>query len=240
MLGPPDASAFLTTSFYVFTIALVLSIIALVHRANSWQDGSTGGARWTALFAVGAAAWLALTWVVAANGTLAEFDRRPPPLVLLAIAIFALSITLAFSRVGARLATLPFAWLVVAQAFRLPLELLMHRAADERVMPIQMSYSGRNFDIATGATALIVAALLAAGFGGRKLVAGWNVLGTALLANILYVAIISTPVFAAFGPDNLNTWVAYPPFVWLPTVMVVWALTGHLIIFRKLAKGSRG
>jgi hypothetical protein len=38
----------------------------------------------------------------------------------------------------------------------------------------------------------------------------------------------------AFGPDNLNTWVAELPFVYLPAVMVVSAVVGHVVILRKL------
>ena len=46
-------------------------------------------------------------------------------------------------------------WILVAvQGFRLPLELAMHRLYERGIMPEQMSYSGRNFDIVTGATAL--------------------------------------------------------------------------------------
>ena len=32
----------------------------------------------------------------------------------------------------------------------------------------------------------------------------------------------------------MNVWVAMPPFVWLPTVLVVAALGGHIVIFRRL------
>jgi len=49
------------------------------------------------------------------------------------------------------------------------------------------------------------------------------------------VAVISTPLFRWFGDDKLNTWVTYPPFVWLPAVMVTAALIGHLLVFRWLA-----
>ena len=42
------------------------------------------------------------------------------------------------------------------------------------------------------------------------------------------------PMFHRFGMDRLNVWVADPPFVWLPTVMVLTALAGHLLMFRKL------
>src|SRR5439155_344094 len=48
-------------------------------------------------------------------------------------------------------------------------------------------------------------------------------------------AVISTPLFRWFGDDKLNTWVTYPPFVWLPAVMVTAALIGHLLVFRWLA-----
>jgi hypothetical protein len=37
-----------------------------------------------------------------------------------------------------------------------------------------------------------------------------------------------------FGDDRLNVFVVYPPFVWLPAVLVLAALAGHLIILRAL------
>jgi hypothetical protein len=67
----------------------------------------------------------------------------------------------------------------------------------------------------------------------------WNVLGLLLLVNIVTIAIVSTPRFAAFGPDRLNTFITYPPFVWLPAVMVLAALAGHLVIFRALREARQ-
>jgi len=108
--------------------------------------------------------------------------------------------------------------------------------AERGIMPSQMTYTGRNFDIVTGATAIVVAVLLRSGRGGRGLALGWNLLGLALLLNVVIVAIVSTPRFALFGPDRLNVWVAYPPFVWLPAALVLAALAGHLIVFRAIAR----
>ena len=48
-------------------------------------------------------------------------------------------------------------------------------------------------------------------------------------------AIVSTPIFRWFGDEQLNTFVAYPPFVWLPAVLVTAALLGHVLVGRKLA-----
>ncbi len=60
----------------------------------------------------------------------------------------------------------------------------------------------------------------------------WNVLGLLLLVNVVVVAILGTPPVRYFGEQHLNVWVTYPPFVWLPAVMVLAALAGHLVIFR--------
>jgi hypothetical protein len=48
------------------------------------------------------------------------------------------------------------------------------------------------------------------------------------------IAVVSTPLIQAFGPGRLNTWVAHPPYVWLPAVMVLVAWSGHLVIWRAL------
>ena len=239
MIQPPHASAFLTWSFTCLGIALAIGFVGIGHFAGR-RAGLTPAAntRLTLVSAVLTAAWLTVTWLAADSGFLARFDRRPPPFALLLLAIAIISVAAASSPVGARLVRgLPLWALVLTQVFRLPLELMMHDAALEGVMPVQMSYSGRNFDILTGATAIPVAGLLAMGIGGRRLALAWNVLGSALLANIVSVALLSTPTFALFGPERLNTWVAYAPFVWLPAVMVVAALTGHLVIFRARRRG---
>ena len=71
----------------------------------------------------------------------------------------------------------------------------------------------------------------------------------AIIAIWLYQAPVTTLAFPArvastawratsrgssWGPRATNFFVAYPPFVWLPAVMVLAALAGHLLIFRAL------
>ena len=185
------------------------------------------------LTVIGAAVWMAATWVAAASGVLRQWDATPPPFALLVVGVVVLGVLIASGGYGRRLAMgVPLWALVGIQGFRLPLELAMHAMYERGIMPVQMSYSGRNFDVLTGITALGVAALLRAGLAGRRLVLAWNILGLALLLNVVTVAILSTPRFRYFGDDALNVWVTYPPFVWLPAVMVVAALAGHLLVFR--------
>jgi hypothetical protein len=180
-------------------------------------------------------AWLTLTWVVAQTGILRQWNRTPPPFMLLVLAIGAGAAAVAFGGLGQRLAQFVPLWALVAvQAFRLPLELAMHVMYERGIMPGEMTYTGRNFDIVSGVTAIPVAALVLTGLAGRTLVAAWNVLGLALLVNVVTVAILATPRIRYFGDDHLNVWVTYVPYVWLPAVMVLVALAGHLLIFRAL------
>ena len=58
-----------------------------------------------------------------------------------------------------------------------------------------------------------------------------------LLINVVTIAFVSTPLVAAFGADHLNTWVADPPYVWLPGVLVPAALLGHVVMLRKISQG---
>ncbi|HUQ90150.1 MAG TPA: hypothetical protein VM120_00635 [Bryobacteraceae bacterium] len=217
------------------SIAILATLVALLIVLGVYQSAGIGAA--LAVAAV-IAALMTAQHVAASSGLLKQWDRRPPPILPLVVASIALTIMLAFSRVGSAMAgNLSFATLIVSQMFRLPLELTMHHAAALGVMPIQMSYSGCNFDIITGATAGFLA--VAAGFGQapRWLLIGWNALGSFLLLAIIFIAVISMPTFAAFGPERLNTWIADPPFIWLPGVLVPGALLGHLLVWRKLFPG---
>ena len=181
---------------------------------------------------------MAVTWSAARSGVFRNWEQTPPPFAFLVVAVLLLGGAIAWSPLGRRLAQFIPLWILVAvQAFRLPLELAMHDLSERGIMPGEMSYSGRNFDIITGATAILVAALLRAGRGGRGLALAWNIVGLALLANIVTVAILATPRFRYFGDNNLNTFVMDPPYVWLPAVMVLAALAGHLVIFRALRRG---
>jgi hypothetical protein len=180
---------------------------------------------------------MAMQILLAARGVLAQWDRVPAPIMPVMLVSIGLAVWAATSRIGARVAsTLSFAWLVGYQSFRLLLEIVMHRAASIGLMPVQMSFSGWNFDILTGALAIPVAWLAARGRAPRGLIVAWNLLGSLLLANIVSIAVASLPAFAAFGPDRLNTWVANPRYIWLPGVLVPAALFGHIVAWRKIAR----
>lgn len=220
------------------TIAVATASALVLGYARARRDAPVPGAPRPAAIALGAAAWMALGAALAGTGALARWDARPPPLMPLVFGGVVLAALVARSRVGAQLARLPVAALVLFHAFRLPLELVMHEAASAGIMPPQMTFGAGwcNWDVVTGATAPLVAWLAHTGRAPRALVAAWAALGAGLLANVMTIGVASTPLFRAFGdePARLNTWIAELPYVWLPSVLVVLAVLGHLVLARAL------
>lgn len=188
-------------------------------------------------------AWLTCTGALAASGVLARLDLRPPPAMLLIVAVLGVAIGFGLSRTGGTLAAaVPLVTLIGLQVIRLPLELVMHRAADRGIMPPALSYGGYNFDIVTGAVALVLVLAMKAGLTvPRGVVWAWNVWGLWCLGVIVAVAVASAPIVRAFGDDprHINTWVLHLPYIWLPTVLVVVALAGHVIVTRALLSARR-
>ena len=183
------------------------------------------------LAAIATAAWLGATLALAASGRL-SFTSRPPTAGILIAAAVVLAVAVATSRLGSRLATgIPLAALVGVQAFRFPLEVLLHRAYREGLVPVQMSYSGFNFDILTGLSAIVVALYVARRPDAVVVVRVWNAAGIVLLVNILTIAVLSTPTpIRVFHNEPANEWIAHAPWVWLPSVFVVAAIIGHIVI----------
>lgn len=238
----PDGSPLLRYSFVALTLAITVMFVAAVY----WAGRRSGleqlvAAREARLAAIRTGLWVALTGTAAARGFL-QFEP-PPTMLVLVVATLAIAARIAHSPLGTRLATgIPMTWLVGFQSFRIVVELLLHRAYTESLIPVQMSYSGRNFDIVSGVTALLVGLWLASGDrpGARRIVQAWNLLGFALLLNIVTIAMLSAPTpLRVFKNEPSSAWVTGAPWVWLPTVMVLAAILGHLLLFRRLAIEAR-
>lgn len=223
--------------FGIMGIALLL---AALFVTGVWSAGRRAGlepavrGRHTVFAALGIAGFMGFFAALALSGLLGRFDLRPPPLSLWMLSTLGGALAVGLSPLGKRLATeLPFAALIGFQAFRLPLELVMHRAATERVMPSIMSFGGYNFDIVSGVTALVLGLVLTRRSVPRFVVVAWNVLGSVLLANIVIIAFLATPLIRAFGDDQLNVWITQFPYCWMG-VMVGAALLGHVVLARTL------
>ncbi|MEM0962946.1 MAG: hypothetical protein AAGK21_10480 [Bacteroidota bacterium] len=217
----------------------LVAFVAIALLAGVWATQPSDRRRWrTGIAAFGLAVWMGGTAGLALSGRLAVFDQIPPPAAFLFVALTAGTIVLAFSPAGRRLAhDIPLAILVGVQGFRVPLEVLLHRLHVEGVLPVQVTYAGWNFDIATGLLALALAAWLRRSRVARGWVIAWNVLGLVLVLIVVATAVLSLPTpFQQFTSEpSTAAIVTDVPLIWLPSILVQAAILGHLLVFRRIA-----
>lgn len=197
----------------------------------------------------GVVALVAVSAVIALNlvgdrlGWFTRLDSLPPPFVVMNLVILTCIFVLGMGYGGqfgnSMVRNIPVQTLVALQIFRLPLELLMLRAAKLGIMPIEFSMLGYNFDILTG-----LGALLLTFYAARKksfpkiLVWSWNVMGIGFLIVIAVLAALTSPNLHAFGSESahINSWILYFPYSLLPSLLVSFAVFGHLLLTRKLLR----
>jgi hypothetical protein len=181
--------------------------------------------------------WLAM------HGHLLDTEREPPTIALLVATSLAVVIWLGTA--GRRRWITPLAGrsaltlLLLSQTFRLPLELIMLRAANSQIMPWEFSARGYNLDLITGLSALSLALVVMRRKRGQPMsskalwlaIAAWNAWGVISLIVIMALAVMTSPGVHAFGNNaaSINSWVLFFPYVWLPVVLVPTAVLGHLL-----------
>jgi hypothetical protein len=235
MVQPSTAT---TVAFSAIVLGIAAALVYGVRYTGLARGDAPSRVRrqvvWTAAVV---AAYLGLTAAVTASGVLA--NPGPPPTIMLFMAGSNLvAVLFAFSPLGRRFADhLPLAALVGFQAFRLPLELILHRWYAQGVLPVQMTYEGLNFDILSGIGGLLLAVWASKGRPPKWVAWLYNVMGLGLLVTVATIAMLSSPVpFRQFheGPTVLLG--MYVPYSWIVPFCVAGALAGHLITFRHLVR----
>jgi len=222
-----------TTLLFCLLVLLVAAVVVAGLRRAGWG--------WESVLMVGVA-YLGVPAVLARLGALDRYSPLPAPAMLLLLGLTLATIGLVFSPYGTKaVLAIPAASVVLLQGFRIPVEWLLHRLYLEGAVPVEMTYSGRNWDIISGVTGLALGWFMGRGRPTRGLlVLAWNVLGLALLMNIVTIAVLATPVpFRHFTDGPANLLPSTFPWVWLPSFLVQLALASHLLVFRQFWRLAR-
>ncbi len=180
--------------------------------------------------------WLLFLTVFSFTPGIHDFSKVPPTFMI--ALLFPLVIILVLStRTNLQLEKIPFYIPVLFQSFRIVMELILWALHKEEIIPVQMTFEGRNLDILTGITAIPVGLTLMKNKVNPKAVIAWNIGCLILLINIVVVAILSVPTpFRYFMNEPANTIITYWPFIWLPGFVVPMALLGHVISIKQMLK----
>ena len=224
--------ALLTLIFY----GLVLSQLKVALVRSSFANDKQRKILNRMAFAV--AIWLGAISVLSIKGFFSNFSSVPPRMIIiLFIPLITLTWALLISKTTKEL--LPYISskaLAGLQVFRLFVEILLWMLFIQELLPIQMTFEGRNFDILAGITGPMVAYLAySKKVLSRSVVIAWNILCLGLLINIVVTALLSIPSpFRYFMNEPANTIVAKFPIIWLPGFLVPLAYGLHFLSLRKL------
>lgn len=224
--SPPLYSTLL---FLALLVACQAVLIAVARRAGD----ETQRSRRTLI------ATMAILGVAALTAALATWVLTPESFVPTALTLFALNITalvLAFRPIGLAMGTaLPMGGWVLFHVFRLPLEYVLTLWHDAGTIPVQITWSGQNFDVATGILALVLGPVLLLR-PNKNVAIAFHVMGLALLVNIARIAVLSAPgaPFEMFEEPVLLPF--HVPFIWIVPFAVVAAVFAHVIALRVLLR----
>jgi hypothetical protein len=220
-------------------IVIVLAMLGLVlwGATRAARRVGPGAVQAVRIAGVGLVGWLALTAVLAERGFFEDFQSMPPHLLLGVgpplLTLLALTVS---PRVMPLLAAVPPAWLVAAQTFRIPVEIVLWRLAVAGVIPELLSFHGRNVDILVGLTAPVVAyACFVRRAWPARVAVWWNWAGIIILLNVVVLVQLSAPTpWRIFETDPPATFIGDWPYIWLPAFLVPLAWVLHALSLRQL------
>ena len=181
--------------------------------------------------------WILIHAALGSTNFYRNFETLPPRVFAVGVMPFLLLtfIYLIFFRRGF-LEVLPLGVLTLIHVIRIPVEFVLLWLAQNGLVPFDMTFEGRNFDILSGISAPIIYFLaFRRGEVNRTLLIVWNIAALALLANIVTIAVLAFPSslqMVGFGQPNVG--VTYFPFIWLPTVVVPIVFFSHAVSLWKL------
>jgi hypothetical protein len=222
-----SASSSSLAAFVAICAAVVVAFVGAV--GHSARRDSASPWRRIALTTFGLTGWLAILSSMVASGWLAaDLARRIP--IFMAATILVV-VAAGVSRVGRWLASAPITALVLFQAFRLPLELVLHAWVRQGVIPETMTWTGANWDIVTGVFAILLAPLSRRGGAAPWI---FNAIGFAMLLNVMRVATLSSPLPFAWPVEPKLALVLHLPYALIIPICVGGALLGHIALTRAL------
>jgi hypothetical protein len=180
--------------------------------------------------------WILLLGMLSVRGFFANFSGLPPRIGLAVLLPLPVVLLFSFSKGGREiLRQIPPQWLIYWQSFRIVVELILWISVLRGLLPVQMSFEGRNFDVLSGLFALPIGYYCFV----RKswpvwLVTMYNVAGLLLLLNIVLISVFSLPTpIRIFHSEPSSALLGTFPFIYLPGLLVPLAYTLHIWSLRQ-------
>lgn len=228
--------------FLLLTVIFLFLLISEFRKAMELTDWDpVKKKRYIRQLVISLVAWAVFVSVWSLSARMSDFSIFPfnlMPVILVPIVVAIIFIS--SKNFGEILRHIPPANLIRLQSFRFFVEVLLWMLFIAELLPIQMTFEGRNWDILAGFSAPIIAVLAAKGRISSTAIVIWNIICLGLLMNIVVIAVLSTPSpWRAFMNEPANYIVTYFPISWLPAFLVPLAYYLHFMSIRQMSLGIR-
>ena len=181
--------------------------------------------------------WLAATGILGIRHFFEDF-RTMPPRIPMFVFIFVISLGALgyWMHKQKSLGRVQQYHLILFQSFRIPVEIMLGILAQDSLLPSEMSFHGRNFDILIGVTAIPLAFWVRkkGEKASKKVLLAWNIAGILLVSNVVVLGMLSAPYpFQALKLSMDNFIIGFFPVIWLPVFLVPTAYFFHIISLLK-------
>ncbi|WP_147430544.1 hypothetical protein [Sphingobacterium puteale] len=166
-------------------------------------------------------------FALSAVSSLNIFLIFPPTFVLVLVSALLLSIS--YYRLSKNLSLNAY-YLLGIHIIRLPIEFIIFQLFKHKMLPIEMTFLGWNYDLFFGITAVLF--LIFSSFNPKILTSvffkAWNILGICSLLIVVVIGILSSPLpLQSMAFDQPNIAVLQFPYVLLPTIIVPIVILSH-------------
>lgn len=224
----------------LISLCCILAIASLVFvlRSALARSSLRGQPRILRTVLVLLGGWMLLLGVLASRGVFADFSKLPPRPGIAMLLPLPVVLWVVFSGSGKELLrNIPPQWILYFQSFRIVVELMLWASVLNGLLPVQVSFEGRNFDILSGLFAIPVGYYCFV----KKSWPSWvvllyNIAGLLLLVNAVAIAVLSMPTpLRMFHNEPAVTLIVHFPFIYLPAFLVPLAYTLHIFSLRQWA-----
>lgn len=180
--------------------------------------------------------WAGLLTVLSLSGFFVNFSALPPRIGLAVLIPLPIVLIVALSRTGTEwLRRIQPQRLIYWQSFRILVEIVLWVTYMRGLIPVQMSFEGRNFDVLSGLLAIPVGYYcFVRKSWPRWIVVAYNIMGLALLLNVLVISILSMPTpLRYFHNEPASTLMGHFPFIFIPGILVPLAYSLHILSLRQ-------
>ncbi len=188
---------------------------------------------------IGILAWFLILLMVGQTGFFNDASLPPRvPLLILPCIIGIVYWTKrdSFDRLNQKI---PIPLAIGVQAFRVVVEILIHQTYLAGNLPQLVTYEGLNFDIIVGATAIPISLLLYYKILPKSVVYLWNIIGIGILTFTVFTFVSAFYFKELFSVPQFPMIVGNTPYIFLPGMMVPFAILMHVVSIRQLRSETK-